>query len=493
MRIGADPLIASLRSNVGAGFRLGLFLPVTREHFRIGPAPFALLVLFNIVVWVAGSALRAGFGGGFNAGALAFMLASITLLLLICLVAAKLLRDELLLPALALLLVSTDLLFEIAGSLIYFAFDLEWLPDLPMLHFGIYVAYMGWAAASAVRAQTVLVPWGTPGSWPAAALLVAAVLAFAYVPRDEPWSAAQAEAAPPAEILREESFHQQGSLLARDLAALELQRPGVEDIYFLGVAPYALQDTFARELGTVRELFDQRFDTRGRSIVLVNHPGSVAAVPIASATSLRAALSQFGEVMNVEEDVLFLYMTTHGTEGHELAFAWPPLQLQQVNPTLLARMLADSGIKWRVIVLSACYSGGFVESLKDVNTVVITSSDAKRPSFGCETTSESTWFGRAFVDEALREQARLGTYSLETAFRRARESVAAREKAAGYEPSNPQMYMGEAMKEKLQKLEARLAAQPPAPPAPVAPQVQALRRAPGPEGRPRDTGSGFPL
>ncbi len=492
MRIAAHPLIASLQSNIGAGFRLGLFLPVTREDFRIGPAPFALLMLFNIVVWIAGSALRSGFEGSFNTGALAFLLASITLLLLVCLVVAKLLRDESLLPALALLLVSTDLLFEIVGSLIYFAFDLEWIPDVPMLHFGIYVAYVGWAAASAVRAQTVIAPWGSRGSWPGAVLLLATVLAFAYVPRDEPWSA-PAEEESPAEILREENFHGQGSLLARNLAALDAQRPGVEDIYFLGVAPYSLQDTFARELGTVKELLEQRFDTRGRSIALVNHPASVGSVPIASATSLRAALAQFGEIMNVDEDVLFLYVTTHGSESHDLSFAWPPLQLQQVNPTMLSRMLADSGIKWRVIVLSACYSGGFIESLKDANTLVITASDAKQPSFGCETTSESTWFGRAFFDEALREQAKQGTYSLEAAFGRARESVAAREKSAGYAPSNPQMFMGGAMREKLRSLEARLAAQPPAPVVPAAPQVQALLPSPGLAGPSRDAVSGFPL
>jgi len=29
----------------------------------------------------------------------------------------------------------------------------------------------------------------------------------------------------------------------------------------------------------------------------------------------------------------------------------------------LARMLQDSGIKWRVVVVSACYSGGFIEPL----------------------------------------------------------------------------------------------------------------------------------
>ena len=80
------------------------------------------------------------------------MLAGVTVLLLACLLASRLLRDDSALVALAVLLSSTDLLFEVVGSTIYFAFDGNWLPDWQYLHFGIYVAYVAWAAASAVRA-----------------------------------------------------------------------------------------------------------------------------------------------------------------------------------------------------------------------------------------------------------------------------------------------------------------------------------------------------
>ena len=471
----AAHLIFSLNRNVVAGFRLGLFMRVSRDDFAVGPGHFALLVAFNTLVWIAGSAVRLDFQGSFNAAAMPVMLAGVTVLLLACLFASRLLRDESALVALAVLLSSTDLLFEVAGSLIYFAFEGRWLPDWQYLHFVLYVAYVAWAAASAVRAQVIVVPWGSRGSRGAAALLVLLVLAFAYVPRDEPWrdDPADDEDAP-AEILQEDAIHAQGMLLSRDLAALAPQRPGVEDLYFLGVAPYALQDTFATELGTVRELMDRRFDTQGRSLVLVNHPATVTRVPIATAANLRTALAQFGEIMNVEEDVLFLYVTTHGSKDHELSFEWPPLNLRQVNPSMLARMLADSGIRWRVIVLSACYSGGFIETLRDDHTAVITASDADHPSFGCETESNSTWFGRAFFDEALREEAAGGSYSLEAAFERARKTVTEREKSAGYDPSNPQMVLGDALRGKLRSLSSRLAALPRERSAPAAsPQVQA--------------------
>ena len=120
-------------------------------------------------------------------------------------------------------------------------------------------------------------------------------------------------------------------------------------------------------------------------------------------------------------------------------------------------MLADSGIKWKIIVISACYSGGFIEALKDDNTLILTASDATHTSFGCETDSDFTWFSKAYFDQALREQAQQGRYSFTEAFERAKVLVAEREKAAGHEPSNPQMHLGSAMREKLKELEARLA------------------------------------
>jgi hypothetical protein len=121
-------------------------------------------------------------------------------------------------------------------------------------------------------------------------------------------------------------------------------------------------------------------------------------------------------------------------------------------------MFADSGIKWRVIVISACFSGGFIEPLKDDNTLIITAADAFHSSFGCEYDSDYTWFSQALYDEALSE-----TFSFVEAFEAAKEAVRDRERAEGYPPSNPQMSVGGAMRKKLAALEKRLAARAAAP------------------------------
>jgi len=282
-----------------------------------------------------------------------------------------------------------------------------------------------------------------------------AIFLWAF-PRFELWAPPQESAAtgtPQPSVTREDLFHRQGALLEEQFSALRLERPGIADLYFVAAAPYGLQDTFAKELMVVRGLMDERFDTAGRSLALVSHPAALGDYPVATVSNLRATLERLGRHINVEEDVVFLHIATHGSADNLLLFELPPLELQPLTPTALSRMLADSGIKWKVIVLSACYSGGFIEPLRDDNTLIMTASDATHSSFGCDYDSDITWFSEALYGEALRR-----TFSFAAAFEQARRSVTAREKARGFEPSNPQMFVGAAIRGKLAALERRLAA-----------------------------------
>ena len=94
-------------------------------------------------------------------------------------------------------------------------------------------------------------------------------------------------------------------------------------------------------------------------------------------------------------------ITAHGDREHRLSASQPPLALASLTPTALARMLQDCGVKWRVIVVSACYAGGFIEPLRDDNTIVITAAAADRTSFGCEPGRDFTYFGEAYFRDAL--------------------------------------------------------------------------------------------
>ncbi|MCL2876066.1 MAG: C13 family peptidase [Betaproteobacteria bacterium] len=244
--------------------------------------------------------------------------------------------------------------------------------------------------------------------------------------------------------LNEAVFYAQPRLLNEQLARIEAGKPDVPEIFFLGVAG-SEESVFMRETITVEQLFRDRYATAGHSMILVNNPATAQRLPFASHESLSQALRRIGEQMNGEEDLLFLFLTSHGSADHQLSIKLPPLKFSDITPQILRKALDGSRIKHRVIVISACYSGGFAPYLADEDTLVITAASADRSSFGCDDTNNLTDFGRAYFDEALSE-----TRSFIEAFERAKAIIAAREADSGSPPSDPQMMGGESLRAKLE-------------------------------------------
>jgi len=139
----------------------------------------------------------------------------------------------------------------------------------------------------------------------------------------------------------EKGFYAQHDALQRALTALLPERPGVIDVYALTAGLYASEDVFMREVRLIDALMRQRFDAQGRSLVLLNNPTTVHEFPLASATSLGLALKHIGSLMNRDEDVLMMYLSSHGSEKHDLSVNFWPLRLKPVNPVSL-RSLASS-------------------------------------------------------------------------------------------------------------------------------------------------------
>ncbi|AZN63171.1 MAG: peptidase C13 family protein [Pseudomonadales bacterium RIFCSPHIGHO2_12_FULL_40_16] len=248
----------------------------------------------------------------------------------------------------------------------------------------------------------------------------------------------------------EDAFYAQSRLLNKALESVQYGEFAQSHWYFLGVAGASYQDVFRSEVERIKEQFDTRFGTLGRSMMLVNNSATRTEIPIASKHSIEMALRRMGQQMNRESDVLFLYMTSHGLPN-QFEMENAPLDLTQVDPKWLREALDASGIRWRVIVISSCFSGSFVPALQNDNTLIITASAADRQSFGCTNEADYTYFGRAFFDQAMREQ-----NSIETAFSQAQKTVSQWETAQGFEPSEPQWSMGKNMELMLPQLEQRL-------------------------------------
>jgi hypothetical protein len=232
---------------------------------------------------------------------------------------------------------------------------------------------------------------------------------------------------------------------------VEPQRAGVPDIYLVAAGLYAGEDVFMKEIRMIADLFRSRFDTAGRTITLINNVQTLDAYPIATLTSLSQSLKHVGEVLNADEDVLVLYLSSHGSEKHELSVDFRPLKLSTIDPGKLKAALDASGIRWKVVVISACYSGGFVDALKDERTLVITASSADKTSFGCGAGSDATYLAQALFGEALKK-----TFSFEAAFEEARKTIEGWEREKGYTPSDPQIFVGAQIRPKLAEVERRL-------------------------------------
>lgn len=224
----------------------------------------------------------------------------------------------------------------------------------------------------------------------------------------------------------------QGRLLDAALANVPPSTPAVE-LYSLTVGGDGKQSVFLRESDYVSNMLASRFGAFGQ-IRLVNHRDHLGDRPMATRETLRRAASTLAE-RSGPEDLIFIYLTSHGTAEHELVLDQPRMELADLPADELAAVLAPLKDRDKVVVISACYSGGFIPALKDERTLIMTASRADRVSFGCSEEANFTYFGDALFAQALNQ-----TDDLEQAFKRAQATVADRELADNFEASEPQIW-----------------------------------------------------
>jgi hypothetical protein len=223
-------------------------------------------------------------------------------------------------------------------------------------------------------------------------------------------------------------------------AAVDAMSPGLDAspaVYFVGFAGVAEEHVFAEEIKLAAHIVDERFGTSGHQLLLINDRRDIDTYPIATASGLAYALKAIAEKMNPDRDILFLAISSHGAADASVSVSNGGLQLEQLSDEDLAAALHDSGIKRRIIVISACYAGSFIQSLEDPDTVVIAAAAPDKTSFGCSDDRDLTYFGEAFYRDALPH-----AKTLQSAFEQAKAAIAVRERQEHETPSEPQAYFG---------------------------------------------------
>jgi hypothetical protein len=136
-------------------------------------------------------------------------------------------------------------------------------------------------------------------------------------------------------------------------------------------------------------------------------------------------------------DRCFIFLTSHGeyNEGLWLARSQSALRPQELAQALSRGCAAVP----TVVVVSACYSGGFAAGvMRAPNRIILTASRRDRPSFGCQVARTYSFFDGCFL------RAWPTTDDWRSVFRATSACVSREEKALGEPPSQPQAYFGPA-------------------------------------------------
>lgn len=164
---------------------------------------------------------------------------------------------------------------------------------------------------------------------------------------------------------------------------------------------------------------------------------------VAEPTSPETAMQGFARMAAQADRGCLLYITSHGAPDF-MVFG----ETGRMTPDVLANAVRRScGARPTVVIVSACYSGQFLNVLQAPNRMVLTAARRDRTSFGCGADERYPWFDGCILET-------LPTVSDFLALAAgARACVARKEKEAGVElPSEPQLFVGAEMQMRLPTL-----------------------------------------
>lgn len=420
----------SLARNLAAGLRLALFLPVRRLAFRADVPQLLALLVVSALVDIAADAMRYGGSGVFSWYGLGSEVGSGGILLLSAAVLALVHRDRSLTLAIPVIALAAFPLLQIANG-------------LPWASMGVPAAWVGpvedavlvWILATLVRIAWVAFEYRGSRrlvhSALAGVLLAAPIFFSSWFMPVEPWFAPVGSGVADPNLpnpASEPVLTEQARILDDALADLDDGRPGVTDLYFVGFAGDPAVPAFRSDVNAARAVMDERWDTGGRSIALVNDPRTLLANPIATLSNLRDTLAEIGAAMDADEDIAMVYLAAgRGADG-SLVARLPPLELVPISAADLRRAFDDADIRYRVIVVSACDAGDFIDELADDDTAVVVASRGSGSGDDCGANGASAAFGEAFFGEGMHRADRI-----DEAFERARKILA--ERAPSLDPA----------------------------------------------------------
>ena len=194
-------------------------------------------------------------------------------------------------------------------------------------------------------------------------------------------------------------------------------------------------------------VFDNATRTFNQRLVAAGVPAgnihrlSASAAELSSSVepaSAKALLQHIAELPARPGDRCLVFLTSHGERG---AGVWLARSNTALSPDELADALSHGcGPAPTVVIVSACYSGGFAAGkMARPNRIILTAARSDRPSFGCQVHRRYNFFDECLLG-ALPKSA---TWRM--AFDKSTQCVRQMERALGERPSEPQAYFGTAV------------------------------------------------
>lgn len=437
-----EPLVADVMGNLISGCRLARGQRVGEDAFRISFGHLLLALLLAFIVITCEQRLAAGSESHFWVWGFTNELAKLQLWLATLAIITWAIKQ----PG-AFVRLTTALVYALipvwlaAAALHHLTVALS--IDINPTHARVmYYGLLTWQIAIFWCGLRLLEPAGISQTVGAAMLYCVALLAINDVVPDSSMFYRDVEAARRLDV--ESVYYRQAALLDRQLAVLAQEDPSAVDLYLVGFGAYAAQDVFMREVDHVRHIFEDELGLGRHAVSLVNNPSTVWELPLANRHNLATVFDRLGRIMDLDQDILVLFVTSHGNEDASVAVEFEPLAPNDIYAGDIRAAFDAAGIQWRIIVVSACFAGSFINELQSPNTVVITAAAEDRSSFGCSHENEWTYFGRAYFADALVE-----IREFIGAFEHAHTAVTKRENDEGRDASDPQISVGERIADHL--------------------------------------------
>lgn len=237
------------------------------------------------------------------------------------------------------------------------------------------------------------------------------------------------------------------ALIEQQLSQMPQGEIGQKEVFLVVVAGFDAPSVFSNEMRLAAEQLGLALDAKNRILLLSNSNKDRETLPQVTPFLLQRAVNKLSKKMNGSEDILALYLVSHGTKQ---GFVFKPNNgnMEIASPYSIQQALKEADTSWNMVFVSACYSGVFFDELKNSKSMIMTAADATHSSFGCDATNKYTYFGT----ELLKNRDFSGKVDWNEIFQDTQLKIQKKEKDKYLEHSNPQFWLGDELAKYLASL-----------------------------------------